>query len=223
LDRITDAFAWPFRDPQWVAKIAVMGLIMLIPIAGPITNLGWMLAAIDRLRAGEDRLPPANFDGFGRGVLLFVVLLLYYLALGGIAAIVYVPSVLLFAQEGARDSANPFLVSLAVVLSSIAFGILTLGSLVVTFATPAVILAVDRGGVAAGLRIGDIVRQLRVSPANTVVAGLMLIAASLIAQIGAVACVVGVVFTAAYAFAIQAWIVRSFELGLNAPARPTTA
>jgi hypothetical protein len=223
LDRITDAFAWPFRDPQWVAKIAVMGLIMLIPIAGPITNLGWMLAAIDRLRAGEDRLPPANFDGFGRGVLLFLVLLLYYLALGAIAAIVYVPSVLLFAQEGARDSANPFLVSLAVVLSSIAFGILTLGSLVVTFATPAVILAVDRGGVAAGLRIGDIVRQLRVSPANTVVAGLMLIAASLIAQIGAVACVVGVVFTAAYAFAIQAWIVRSFELGLNAPARPATA
>ena len=220
MERITDAFVWPFRDPEWVAKIAVMGLIMLIPIAGPITNLGWMLAGIDRLRAGQERLPPANFDGFGRGLLLFVVLLLYYLALCAIAAVVYVPSVLIFSEEGARDSTNPFLVSLAVVLSSMAFGILTLGSLVVTFATPAVILAVDRGGITAGLRVADIVRQLRVSPANTVVAGLMLIAASLIAQIGAVACVVGVVFTAAYAFAIQAWIVRSFEVGLSAPARP---
>jgi hypothetical protein len=222
VDRITDAFAWPVRDPDWVGKIAVMGLILLIPIAGPITNLGWMLAALDRLRAGEERLPPANFEPFGRGLRLFFVLLLYYLALTAVAAIVYVPSVLIFSDQGARQTTDALLVGLAVVLSLMAFGILTLGSLVLTFATPAIILAVDRGGMAAGLRVPEVVRQVRVSLTNTVVAGLMLIAASLIAQIGSVACVVGVVFTAAYAFAIQAWIVRSFELGLAAPARPAT-
>ena len=215
MDRITDAFAWPVRDPEWVRKIVLMGLILLIPIAGPITNLGWMLAALDRLRAGEERLPPANFDSLGRGLRLFLVLLVYYLALVAVAAVVYIPSVLLFAEEGSHEPANPLLVSLAVVLSLMAFGILTLGSLVVTFATPAVILAVDKGGMGAGLRVAEVVRQVRVSPTNTVVAGLMLIAASLVAQIGSVACVVGVVFTAAYAFAIQAWIVRSFELGLE--------
>ena len=222
MDRITDAFAWPVRDPDWVGKIAVMGLILLIPIAGPITNLGWMLAALDRLRAGEERLPPANFEPFGRGLRLFLVLLLYYLALTALAAIVYVPSVLILSDQGARQTTDALLVALAVVLSLMAFGIFTLGSLVLTFATPAIILAVDRGGMAAGLRVPEVVRQVRVSLTNTVVAGLMLIAASLIAQIGSVACVVGVVFTAAYAFAIQAWIVRSFELGLAAPARPAT-
>jgi len=222
LDRITEAFAWPVRDPEWAGKIVVMGLILLIPVAGPITNLGWMLAALDRLRAGEERLPPANFNSFARGLRLFLVLLVYYVALSAVAAIFYVPSILIFSEEGARDPANPFLVSLALVLSLMAFGIATLGSLVVTFASPAVILEFDRGGMAGGLRVRQVWRQVRVSASNTIVAGLMLIAASLIAQIGAVACVVGVVFTAAYAFAIQAWIVRSFELGLVAPPRPAT-
>ena len=220
MERITDAFAWPVRDPEWVRKIAVMGLILLIPLAGPIANLGWMLAALDRLRAGDETLPPANFESFGRGLRLFLVLLVYYFALTAAAAIVYVPSVLILTAEGSRDSPNAVLVSVAAALSLMAFGIMTLGSLVITFVTPAVTLAVDLRGMAAGLRVADVMRQVRVSPTNTVVAGLMLIAASLVAEIGSVACVVGVVFTAAYAFAMQAWIVRSYELGLTAQARP---
>jgi len=35
-----------------------------------------------------------------------------------------------------------------------------------------------------------------------------------------VACLIGVVFTAAYAFAMQAWIIRSYELGATAPGPP---
>ena len=79
MDRIGDAFAWPFRDPEWVNKILVMGLILLIPVAGGINGLGWMLAALERLRAGDERLPPANFDYLERGFRLFVVLFVYYL------------------------------------------------------------------------------------------------------------------------------------------------
>jgi len=84
---------------------------------------------------------------------------------------------------------------------------------VMTFLTPAIVLAFDKGGIAAGLRVTEVVRRARTSLTNTLVAGLMLIAASLVAQLGSVACIVGIVFTAAYAFAMQAWIVRSYELG----------
>src|SRR5206468_790782 len=80
--------------------------------------------------------------------------------------------------------------------------------------------ALDR--LRAGLRLVEVLRSARVSVTNTLIAGLMLIAASLIAQLGSVACLIGVVFTAAYAFAMQAWIIRSFELGATAPDRTAT-
>ena len=82
-----------------------------------------------------------------------------------------------------------------------------------TFLTPSIVLAFDSGGIAGGLRIKDVVRTARVSLTNTLVAGLMLIAAGLVGQLGSIACFIGVVFTLAYAFAMQAWIIRSFELG----------
>ncbi|HEY3085707.1 MAG TPA: DUF4013 domain-containing protein [Candidatus Dormibacteraeota bacterium] len=213
MDRIGEAFVWPFRDPEWVNKIVIMGLILLIPIVGAIDGLGWMLAALHRLRAGEERLPPANFDHLGRGFRLFLVFLVYYLVLTAVAALIYVPAVLLFAEQGRQESSNPVLVSIGLGLSLLAFSFVTLSSLVMTFLTPAIILAADRGGIAAGLRVTEVVRRARISLTNTLVAGLMLIAASLVAQLGSVACIVGVVFTAAYAFAMQAWIVRSYELG----------
>ena len=47
----------------------------------------------------------------------------------------------------------------------------------------------------------------------------MLIAAGLIGQLGSFVCIVGVVFTSAYALTMQAWIIRSFELGSSTPAK----
>ncbi|TMD10991.1 MAG: hypothetical protein E6I96_16580 [Chloroflexi bacterium] len=86
MDRVGDAFVWPFRDPQWLEKLAIIGLILLIPIVGAINAIGWMLATIDRLRAGEERLPPANFSYLGRGFELFVVFLVYGLGVLIVAA-----------------------------------------------------------------------------------------------------------------------------------------
>src|SRR5260370_486354 len=69
------------------------------------------------------------------------------------------------------------------------------------------------GGVGAGWSIGAIARRSRANPVNTLIAGLMLIAASFVSSIGVIACGIGVVFTAPYALAMQAWIIRSFEIG----------
>ena len=222
MDRIGDAFAWPFRDPEWVNKILVMGLILLIPVAGVIDGLGWMLAALERLRAGDERLPPANFDYLERGFRLFIVLFLYYLVLVAVAAAIYLPAVAILAQQSQAETTNPVLVSVGVALSLLAFSFTTFGSLAVTFLTPAIVLAFERGGIAGGLRVVEVVKHGRASITNTLIAGLMLIAASLIAQLGSVACLIGVVFTAAYALAIQAWIVRSYELGASGQGRPAT-
>lgn len=212
MDRIADAFVWPFRDPEWPTKILIMGLILLIPIVGGINGLGWMLATIERLRAGEEKLAPANFDYLGRGFRLFVVFLVYYVGIAFVTALLYVPAIFILAQQG-HDSGNAFIVALGITLLLLGAGVLTIASLAVTFVMPSIVLAVDRGGIEGGLRVDDVVRRARSSLINTLIAGLMLIAAGLVGQLGAVVCFVGVVFTSAYALAMQAWIIRSFEIG----------
>lgn len=212
MDRIADAFVWPFRDPEWPTKILIMGLILLIPIVGGINGLGWMLATIERLRSGEEKLAAANFDYLGRGFRLFVVFLVYYVGIAFVTALLYVPAIFILAQQG-HDSGNAFIVALGIALLLLGAGVLTIASLAVTFVMPSIVLAVDRGGIEGGLRVDQVVRRARSSLINTLIAGLMLIAAGLVGQLGAAVCFVGVVFTSAYALAMQAWIIRSFEIG----------
>jgi hypothetical protein len=215
VDRVTEAFVWPFRDPEWVVKLLIIALISLIPIAGQINNLGWMLATLDRLRAGEERLAPANLSYLGRGVRVYVVVVIYVLVLLAIGFAIYVPGLALAVQQG-HGQGSAGLIALAIVLNLISFGVFTLGSLALTFLLPAIILATDAGGIGAGLRIGDVLRRARVNPINTLIAGLMLIAASFVGSLGLIACGIGILFTNAYAVAMQAWIVRSFEIGATA-------
>jgi hypothetical protein len=218
LERITDAFVWPARDPEWPAKLLIIALILLIPVAGAVNATGWMLASLDRLRAGEERLAPANLGHLGRGIRLFVVNLVYGLAVLAIATVVYVPAVLIFVHEG-QGSANAGLVSLGVLLSLLTFSIATLGSLLLNFAMPSIVLATDSGGIAGGLNVRGVLRRARLSLANSLIAGLMLIAAGFIGSLGVIACGIGVLLTTAYAVAMQAWIVRSFEIGSPPPRR----
>lgn len=212
MERIADAFVWPVRDPEWVGKVVVTGLILIIPIVGPINGIGWMLAALDRLRAGEERLPPANFEHLGRGFRLFLVFLVYYLVVVLIAAVIYVPSVLILAAQG-RDTPNAALVSVGVGLLLVAYSFVTLASLVLTFAMPAIVLVFDRDGIVAGLSVNRVLKTASSPLVNTLIAGLMLIAASIVGGLGLIACAVGIYFTSAYALAMQAWIIRSFEVG----------
>lgn len=212
MDRITEAFVWPFRDPEWPAKIAIIGLLLLIPILGSINGLGWMLAALDRLRAGDDRLPPANLSYLRRGLRLFVVNLGYYLGLLLIAALVYVPAVVVLTNQG-QGAAQAALVSVGLALLVLSFSVVSLGYLAITFATPSIVLATSRGGIVGGLNVVSVVRMARRSLVNALIAGLMLIAAHFVASLGLLVCVLGVLFTNAYGLAMQAWIVRSFEMG----------
>jgi len=212
VDRVTDAFSWPVRDSEWLTKLLIIALILLIPIAGAINGLGWMLATLDRLRAGDETLAPANLSYMGRGIRLFVVNIVYGLGVALIAAAIYVPALLIAAGQS-QGSANPALVSLAIVLSLLAFSVATLGTLALNFALPSIVLATDRDGIPGGLRVSAVLRRSRINVANTLIAGLMLIAAGFVGSLGIVLCGIGVLFTSAYALAMQAWIIRSFELG----------
>lgn len=217
MERITDAFIWPVRDPEWLRKIVIIGLILIVPIAGGINGLGWMLAAIDCLHQGEERLPPANFGYLGRGFRLFIVNLVYIVAVVIVMIAISIP-ILAFSSAQGRGSGNAALVALAAVLDVVIFSAGTLVSLALYFAMPAIVIATDRGGIAEGLHVAAIYRRMRTSPVNTLIAGLMLIAVGFVTQLGVVLCVIGILFTSAYGLAMQAWVVRSYELGSAEPA-----
>ena len=212
MDRITEAFTWPFRDPDWIAKLLIIALILLIPIIGSINGLGWMLASLDRLRAGEETLAPANLSYLGRGLRLFAVQLIYVIGIAVIALVIFVPAIALASHQG-EGSANAAVIALAVFLNLLGFSAITLLSLALTFATPAIVLATDRDGVRGGIKVGEVVRRCRVNLTHTLIAGLMLIAASFVGSLGSIVCGIGVLVTMAYALAMQAWIVHSFEKG----------
>ena len=78
---------------------------------------------------------------------------------------------------------------------------------------PAIVLATDRGGVGGGIQVGAVVRRARMNLNHTLIAGLMLIAASFIGSLGTIACGIGVFVTSAFALAMQAWIIHSFDKG----------
>jgi hypothetical protein len=212
MERIADAFVWPSRDPEWLTKLLIIALTLLIPFVGAINGLGWMLATLDRLRAGEERLAPATLRYIGRGFRLFVVNIVYGLAITLITVVIYVPAVVV-ASNQSHGSADPAMVSLAILLSVLAFSIATLGSLALNFAMPSIILGTDRAGIVGGLNVSAVMGLARANLANTLIAGLMLIAAGFVGSLGLVACGIGVFFTTAYALAMQAWIIRSFEVG----------
>jgi hypothetical protein len=212
MDRITEAFTWPFRDPAWISKVLLIALTLLIPIVGSINALGWMLASLDLLRAGEERLAPANLTYIGRGLRLFAVELVYTLAIVVVALAIFVPAVAFSVSQGQGD-ANGGLIATAVLLNLVGFSVITVLSLALTFLIPSIVLATDGTGVAAGINLRAVIRRSRTNLNHTLIAGLMLIAASFVGSIGAVVCGVGVLVTMAYALAMQAWIIRSFEKG----------
>jgi len=212
LDRVTEAFSWPFRDPDWVSKLLIIALTLLIPIVGLINGLGWMLASLDRLRAGEERLAAANLSYIGRGLRLFAVEVMYTLAIVIVALLIFVPTVALSVKQG-QGTANSGLIAAAVLLNLIGFSVITLLSLTLNFMIPAIVLATDRAGIGAGIDVRAVVRRSRANLNHTLIAGLMLIAASFVGSLGSILCGIGVLVTTAYALAMQAWIVHSFEKG----------
>lgn len=205
-----DAFAFPFRDPQWVGKIVVQALILIIPIVGLVATAGWMLMTLDNLRAGRQELAPAGFH-LSRGISLFGIWLLY-------AVILSIPGDVLNGignsgrTPGQLYTGNGFtglggLLGLA-------------GDLVLYFLLPSIIVMTYHHGFSGGVDVQGVWRLATSNVNNSVVAGLIMFVAGIIGALGIIACCVGVFLTGAYAAAVMIGAVSWFE---RAQAMPTAA
>lgn len=209
MNSVADAFGLPFRDPAWVGKIAVQGLIFIIPIVGQIAGLGWLMITFDNFRAGRYELAPAGFH-LERGIGLFGVYFIYGLVLE-------VPAIIFFIISGAMNSHEQF--------SGAAFGALGnllsfLGELMLFFLIPSLIVSTYRGGFSGGLDVTRVWAMATSNMSNGVIAGLIVFVAQIIGGLGIIACCIGYLFTSIYAFAIDAGVATWFERVQGAPSMP---
>jgi hypothetical protein len=196
-----------------------MGLIALIPIVGWLQLLGWMLAALDNLRAGHQYLPPAAFRYAGRGVWLFVASLIYgvvalvlfygILGLMVVAMIGLSPPSTGSGQTSGTSPAFPLLM-LPLMFGSVA--VMGLVVLVLYLFVPLVILFTDRAGLAGAFNIVGFVRAFRLNPKETLAAGGIALVAHLISGLGTYLCYVGLLFTIPYSLAVLAGALRWYEV-----------
>ena len=198
-----DSFSWPFQDPGWFGKILVQGLIFLIPFVGWIALTGWLVMLIDNYRAGRHELPPVGFH-LERGIVLFVVVFVYVIVLS-------LPGDLL----GGVGNTNPGRASLSGFVSLVV-------SLGFAFIAPALYLQTYRRGFNGGFDVAGVWEMATAHTNASVIGGLLVIVANLIAWAGIIVCGVGLLFTIPYAAAIVAGIVTWYEGQLAGPA-PTPA
>jgi hypothetical protein len=201
MDNVGDSFAWPFQSPGWFGKMVLQGLIAIIPIIGWIALVGWMMVTIDNFRAGRREVAPAGFH-LSRGAALFLVLLVYGIVFA-------IPGGIFRGIGGASNSAGPAALANLIDLALRLF---------LTFMSPAIILYTYRGGLAAGFDLNGIWQTLTLNTSTTMMAALVILAADVIAGLGALLCLVGLLFTVPYGLAVNAGAVTWFERAVSGPA-----
>src|SRR5436190_419396 len=76
------AFTYVTEDPEWLKKVGIAALVLLIPVVGGIILLGWG-QEITRRVINDDPTPLPDWSNFGdlliKGLKVFVVILIYIL------------------------------------------------------------------------------------------------------------------------------------------------
>jgi hypothetical protein len=207
VNSVGDAFGFPLKDPKWVEKILIQGLILIIPVVGLIALAGWMLMTFDNFRAGRQELAPAGFH-LGRGIGLFGVWLIYSFVLslpgdvvGGVGSGMNAHH----AYTGSSLSGLGSLLSLA-------------GTGLLYFLLPSIIVMTYHRGFSGGMDVDGVWRLATGNVSNSVMAGLIMFVAGIIALAGIIACCLGVFFTGAYAAMVTIGAASWFERQQAQPA-----
>src|SRR5215467_1070665 len=209
MNSVGDAFGFAFRDPAWVGKIAVQGLILLIPIVGWIAAVGWLLLAFENARSGRNELPAAGFH-LSRGIWLFLVYLIYLLVLN-------IPTFVLNSIGSHSVTSNGFTYTTGSPLGSLWQ---LLASLFLDFLTPTLVIMVYHHGFGGGFDLGNIWSYATKNVTNSVIGGLVIFVGGIIGGLGFIACCIGVLFTIIYSASITAGVAAWFERQQAAPAEP---
>lgn len=187
------AIGAPFKDKEWLKKCLLIGLMMLVPIAGALNMSGWMRAIAERRIAGgpdAEILPEASFSYIGGGWRLFLaylpmVLIVFVLAIGGgVAAAIA-------GGTGGRGGEE-----VMVVIIMLMYAGMLLLALVMSVIGPAItFLHVVEGEAWASIQFKRIWETMRLGGVQYLLLFVAFLVASMIGQLGVLACYFGMFVT----------------------------
>jgi len=195
------AFAYVFEDEDWIKKIGIAGLVMLIPLLGQIIIGGWALEIVRRvIRRDPEPLPDwSNFvDYLVKGLQVMVIGFAYALP---IILITACSQGLFFAAGESGEDA--MLTAASVVMAclscvSIIYGIF------IGFVLPAALgNFAESEQFGAAFRFGEVFGLVRAAPAAYLLVLVGSFLAGIISMLGIIACVIGLFLTIPYAAAIN--------------------
>lgn len=195
------SFKYVFDDQDWLKKIAIGGVLNIIPIANFIP-IGYSLRALRSTAEGHD-LPLPEWDDWGgdfvRGLLVLVAVLIYALPifiLQGLAMIIG-------AVAGSASSDAAAVAGLCITAVSCLAGIW--GLLMGIFIPAAYTRYTMDGGFGAFFRFGEIWSFIRGNLGSYIIAILLILVVQLVAAIvGSIACGIGVAFTSFWGMLVSA-------------------
>lgn len=195
------AFTFAFEDKDWLKKIGIAGLVMLIPILGQIIVGGWALEITRRVIQREPEALP-DWGAFGeylmKGLKMFVISLVYALPLILLSICANLP--FMFVQDGGDDTMMTLISLISVCVSCIS----AIYGIALAIVLPAALAKfVVTNEIGAAFRFGEVIALVRAAPAAYLLVLLGSIVAGLVASLGVILCFIGVIFTAALAYAIQ--------------------
>lgn len=196
------AFSYVFQEADWVKKILIAAVLLLIPFIGWAIVAGWAIEITRRVIRNELPLLP-EWNDFGKflvdGLLLMVIGFIYSLpstVLNGImqGANAYAQGNL----QGGEGDSTMMMTAIMVIMGCLGCIVFSY-SVIIGFAMPAAYanFAV-KGNFGAAFHFGEIISILRAAPGAYVITFLGSIVAGIIGMLGLIACIIGVLATIAY-------------------------
>lgn len=221
------AFTFVFDDEEWLKKIALAAVISLIPIVGSLVVMGWGLEVTKRvIRKELEELP--GWEDFGgyllSGFMVLVIGFVFFLPMilvqacgsGGLA---------LLGNTAEQEAAMTAVGIVTACLSCLAI----LYSIAASLVVPAAIgRYAATGELGAAFKFGAVIKMVRENLGAYFMVFLGVIVSSLVASLGTILCVIGVLFTTAYSMAINGHLVgQAYNVadgsGAAVPAEPIPA
>ncbi len=202
------AFTYMFEDENWIIKIVIGGILLFIPIVNFMV-LGYMLEALKRTADGMD-IPMPQWDDFGgkfvKGLVLFVIGLVYTIPIWGVSCLVGG----LMGLAGAAES--DALLNMASLLNACASCLSFIWIIVVWLVMPAAwIRYAMTGEFMSAFQFGELFSFISSNIANYIVAIILWLVASFIASFGVIACFVGLLFTYFWAYLVMAHLLGQVQ------------
>lgn len=194
------AFTYAFEDSEWIKKVGIAAVVILIPIVGGIVLMGWALELMRRVIA-DDPTPLPDWSDFGgllgKGFKAFVVTLAYTLP---VILVVICGQTVTIGSAAALEN-NPDVAGTVAIVAGICMGCFALifGILAGLLVPPALGNLAVTGELGAAFRFGEVFGLLRSAIGPYLISILIIALVSpILASLGSLVCGIGALAAAAY-------------------------